>query len=40
MVIAVFWGDSADLLDDHRLWRERDPELRLLRVSDPENPDS
>jgi hypothetical protein len=31
-------GDSRDLLDDYRFWRERDPELKSLAGG--ENPDS
>jgi hypothetical protein len=27
-VIARLSGDSEDLLDDYRFWRERDPELK------------
>jgi hypothetical protein len=33
-------GDSENLLDDYLFWRERDPELRSLTASDPEDPDS
>jgi hypothetical protein len=32
-------SDSEDLLDDYRFWRERDPELKSLAVSDPEDLD-
>src|SRR5215471_11317003 len=34
-VIARLSGDSEDLLDDYRFWRERDSELKSLAVSDP-----
>jgi len=30
--------NTEDLLDDYRFWRERDPELKSLAVSDPEDP--
>jgi len=33
-------GDSEDLLVDYRFWRERDPELASLAMSNPEDPDS
>jgi hypothetical protein len=33
-VIAVFWGDSGDLLDDDRFWRKRDPELKTALSQD------
>jgi hypothetical protein len=33
-------GETQDLFADYRYWRERDPELKSLAVSDPEDPDS
>jgi len=33
-------GQYRGLLDDYRVWRERDPELKSLTASDPEDPDS
>jgi hypothetical protein len=33
-------GETGDLFDDYRYWWRRDPELKSLTASDPENPDS
>jgi len=36
---TAFRAETGELFDDYRFWRERDPELKSLAVSDPENPD-
>jgi len=33
-------AETRDLFDDYRYWRERDPELKSLTASDPEDLES